>query len=69
MRRGHVPERTCRGCGRKAPKNELLRFALVAGRGLVEDRPARLPGKGIYCCDAKTCRQRLARSKKVVKAD
>lgn len=64
---GHVPERTCRGCGRKAPQSVLVRFVAVDG-GLVEDGPKRLPGKGIYCCDQEQCRDRMAKkSKKVLK--
>lgn len=68
MNRGHIPERTCRGCGRKGPRSGLLRFVVVEGR-LVEDQQGWMPGKGIYCCGEATCRQRLAKSKKVLKAD
>ena len=67
MRRGHVPERTCRGCGRKGPQLKLVRFVVVEGR-LVEDEQRRLPGKGVYCCNQENCRNRMAKkSKKVLK--
>ena len=65
MRRGWIPERTCRGCGRKVPQNELTRFVVVAGR-LVEDRLLRMDGRGVYCCGEKTCRDRLARNRKLL---
>lgn len=68
MRRGHVPVRTCRGCGRKGPQAELLRFVLVKG-ALIEDQQAMLAGRGIYCCNHPTCRERLAKSKKIRKSD
>lgn len=68
MRRGHVPQRTCRGCGRKAPRTDLLRFVAVGG-GLVEDQRGDLAGKGIYCCNHITCRERLAKSKRIRKTD
>jgi predicted RNA-binding protein YlxR (DUF448 family) len=50
----HVPTRTCVGCGRKAPQNELLRFreengALVPGAG---------PGRSAYTCHRLPCFER-----------
>ncbi|HEV8686198.1 MAG TPA: YlxR family protein [Gaiellaceae bacterium] len=54
----HIPTRTCVGCGRKAPQNELLRFreeggTLVPGMG---------PGRGAYTCRRLACFERaLAR--------
>jgi predicted RNA-binding protein YlxR (DUF448 family) len=41
------------GCGRRAPKAELLRIALAGPAGAreaVPDRHARLPGRGAYLC-------------------
>jgi uncharacterized protein len=48
-------ERTCVGCGRKAPQAELVRFAardgaLVAG--------SREPGRGAYTCRRLACFER-----------
>jgi uncharacterized protein len=48
-------ERTCVGCGRKAPQSELVRFAardgaLVPGRGV--------PGRGAYTCRRLACFER-----------
>ncbi|MBV5318533.1 MAG: DUF448 domain-containing protein [Desulfobulbaceae bacterium] len=67
MNKGHIPERTCRSCGRKGPRSVLLRFYVTEGR-LIEDLQGTLPGRGIYCCNESTCRERLAKSKKVLKA-
>jgi hypothetical protein len=38
------------GCGRQAPKRELVRLALSGGSQLVIDRAQRLPGRGAYVC-------------------
>ena len=51
------PERTCAGCGRKAPQQELVRFAapegvLAAGR--------ETPGRGAYTCRRLACFERAA---------
>lgn len=50
-----APERTCVGCGRKAPQAELVRFAardgaLVPGGGV--------PGRGAYTCRRLACFER-----------
>jgi predicted RNA-binding protein YlxR (DUF448 family) len=50
-----VPRRRCVGCGRVAPKSELLRVAAVVAPDqqiarAVVDLPARLPGRGAYLC-------------------
>ena len=49
------PERTCAGCGRKAPQTELIRFAARDGR-LVADRTE--PGRGAYTCRRLSCFER-----------
>jgi uncharacterized protein len=50
-----VPERTCAGCGRKAPQLELVRFAAREGR-LVPGRTE--PGRGAYTCRRLACFER-----------
>ena len=49
------PVRTCAGCGRKAPQEELLRVAAVDGT-LTPGR--RLPGRGVYTCRRLPCFER-----------
>jgi len=66
MRRGHVPLRICRGCARKGPQSEMLRFIVAEGT-LVADQRGDLAGRGIYCCNHTTCRERLAKNKKIRK--
>jgi predicted RNA-binding protein YlxR (DUF448 family) len=51
------PIRSCVGCGRRAPKRELVRFVaregeLAAGAGL--------PGRGAYTCRRLACFERAA---------
>jgi len=53
-----VPRRRCVGCGRIAPKRELIRIAAAPG-GDGEGRPlavldagARMPGRGAYLCSS-----------------
>ena len=53
----HVPVRTCAGCGRKAPKSELLRFVARDG-ALVPDAAG--SGRGVYTCRRLACFERAA---------
>jgi uncharacterized protein len=50
-----TPERTCAGCGRKAPQAELFRFAAPDGV-LVSGRTQR--GRGAYTCRRLACFER-----------
>jgi predicted RNA-binding protein YlxR (DUF448 family) len=51
------PIRTCAGCGRKAPKGELVRF--VARDGVLTPS-AEAPGRGVYTCRRLQCFERAA---------
>jgi uncharacterized protein len=50
----HVPRRRCVGCGRVAPKSELMRLVAVRdNRGAaiaVHDEHGTMPGRGAYLC-------------------
>jgi predicted RNA-binding protein YlxR (DUF448 family) len=50
-----APERTCAGCGRKAPQRELVRFTARAGK-LIPGRAE--PGRGVYTCRRLACFER-----------
>jgi uncharacterized protein len=50
-----TPERTCAGCGRKAPQPEFVRFAARDGV-LVSGRTK--PGRGAYTCRRLACFER-----------
>lgn len=54
------PERTCAGCGRKAPQVELVRFGAVEGR-LTIGRT--VPGRGVYTCRRLSCFERAVASR------
>jgi predicted RNA-binding protein YlxR (DUF448 family) len=56
-----VPRRRCVGCGRIAPKSELLRIAVAesaradgraaaSSRRAIADRDGTMPGRGAYLC-------------------
>ena len=51
------PIRTCAGCGRRAPKRELIRFA--AREGALTPSPDG-PGRGAYTCARLSCFERAA---------
>jgi uncharacterized protein len=51
------PIRTCAGCGRKAPKGELIRF--VARDGALTPG-AKEAGRGVYTCRRLQCFERAA---------
>ena len=53
----HRPVRTCIGCGRKRPKDELFRF--VAADGAVIHEPAS-DGRAAYTCRRLSCFERAA---------
>ena len=52
-----TPTRTCAGCGRKAPKAELIRF--VARDGSLAADPIG-EGRGVYTCRRLACFERAA---------
>ncbi|HTC61198.1 MAG TPA: YlxR family protein [Solirubrobacteraceae bacterium] len=57
----YIPRRRCVGCGRLAPKPELVRLASVAAGAerppmTVLDRAGTLPGRGAYVCRSESVR-------------
>ena len=56
--RGHVPQRKCAGCGRRAAKKALVRFTLGrggAGNLVIIDPEGRAGGRGVYVCRSLEC--------------
>jgi uncharacterized protein len=49
------PTRTCAGCGRKAPKQELVRFVATDGALVQSDGGT---GRGAYTCRRLSCFER-----------
>ena len=56
-RRKHVPQRTCIGCRQVLPKRNLIRVVRTA-EGVKIDPVGKLPGRGAYLHDARSCWQR-----------
>jgi predicted RNA-binding protein YlxR (DUF448 family) len=58
VRRGHVPQRTCAGCGRRFDKESLVRFTILAEDGdrvVTLDADGRGIGRGAYMCASVDC--------------
>ena len=51
----HVATRSCAGCGRRAPKDELVRFVARAGELTQADEAT---GRGVYTCRRLQCFER-----------
>jgi predicted RNA-binding protein YlxR (DUF448 family) len=64
MIRGHVPMRTCKGCGARLPQKELQRLVCRQGKLVISEKG---PGRAVYCCRDGQCRDRLLKNKKVLK--
>lgn len=63
MKRGHIPVRTCKGCGCKRPQGELRR--LTYQQGTLKESVKGI-GRAVYCCPAEICMARLQKNKKVL---
>lgn len=53
----HVPQRTCVGCRQTLAKRTLIRIVRTPA-GLQIDRTGKLPGRGAYLHDSRTCWER-----------
>jgi predicted RNA-binding protein YlxR (DUF448 family) len=56
---GHVPIRTCVGCGERAPQAAMIRVARTAD-GLCPDPGRRQPGRGAYLHPVVSCWESFA---------
>ncbi len=61
------PERTCIGCGKKRPKQELLRLCLSSEGEPRLDRAQRAAGRGAYLC-GRGCLQAAVKRKALGRA-
>lgn len=57
------PLRTCIGCGKELPKNELLRYVLAPDGVIVPDVKGKLHGRGTYTCPERACLEAAVRKK------
>ena len=52
---GHIPERSCIACGRKAAKGELVRIVRTPDGAVMADATGRSNGRGAYLCRRALC--------------
>lgn len=57
---GHIPERTCRVCRQKAPKQQLQRWVIRDSQPVVDAKHT-AQGRGWYVCDKDSCRPQIER--------
>jgi predicted RNA-binding protein YlxR (DUF448 family) len=57
MRRKHVPQRTCVGCGETRSKRELTRIVRMPDGTVDIDPTGKKPGRGAYLCKQVRCWQ------------
>ncbi len=55
MRRKHVPQRTCLGCGETKAKRELLRIVRTPDGSIEIDLRGKTSGRGAYLCRRADC--------------
>lgn len=55
MRRKHVPQRTCVGCGETRSKRELTRIVRMPDGTVDIDPTGKKPGRGAYLCKRVRC--------------
>lgn len=63
-----TPERQCIGCGRRAPKRELIRVVRTPGGEVHVDRTGRANGRGAYLCDDVSCLEKAIRRHSLARA-
>ena len=64
----NIPTRTCIGCGKQKPKNELIRIAKNQTGEIKVDKTGKLSGRGAYICDNSECLEKAIHSKKIEKS-
>lgn len=58
-------ERTCSGCMRKAPKEELLRIARTPSGAVTVDVHQNAEGRGTYICRNEKCLEAAIKKKRI----
>lgn len=53
-KKGHIPIRTCIGCGEKKPKRELIRIVRQDDK-IIIDTTGKASGRGAYICVSLDC--------------
>lgn len=65
MRRKHVPQRTCVGCGTIRPKREMVRIVRTPDEGVKIDESGKASGRGAYLCQEKKCWEKALSEKRL----
>ena len=55
MRRGHIPLRSCIGCGLTTNKQDMVRIVRAAIGTVEIDLTGKKPGRGAYLCSRSSC--------------
>ena len=65
MRRKHVPQRTCVGCGTIRPKREMVRIVRTPDQGVKIDESGKASGRGAYLCRERKCWEKALSEKRL----
>ena len=65
MGKKSIGERTCIGCGKKAPKSKLLRFVVAENGNIVFELKQKEHGRGGYFCPRNACFHKAAKKKRI----
>ena len=62
-----VPMRRCTGCGKSAPKTELIRVVVTPENEIILDATGKKSGRGAYICHSIKCLNAAKKSKRFEK--
>lgn len=65
MKPKKIPERKCLGCGKGAPKKELLRVVRSPEGEVSLDFTGKKSGRGAYICPLAACLKKAVKSKRL----
>lgn len=68
MQEKKIPERHCIGCGKAAPKKELIRVVRTPDEGILLDFVGKKSGRGAYICKNLQCLKKARKAKKLEKS-
>lgn len=60
----HIPERTCMGCNKKKPKQDLIRI-VKTDNNIYIDKIGKINGRGAYICNNVDCLEKIIKSKRL----
>ena len=65
MKQKKIPERKCLGCGKSAPKKDLLRVVRSPEGEVSLDFTGKKSGRGAYICPLAACLKKAVKSKRL----